>query len=243
MIKQCRFSYSVKFFEKGFKDRWNLIDYTNPNEPCIFIGVYNSNDIEIIKRNSSNKIVFILGADIPNMTKLKGLPNTKFASDKQNIIDLFKLNGMPVIDKVIPLKSFEAFKPFTKGDKIYCYINNHQEGNKVKHKIELLQPAIEHFGLDKFTFGTHGHTQDEVINWYQNSFVNIQLNEYAGFTSALEMAFMGRKSISNNPAPFCLEYKSPNHIIQLIEQEMLNKELDLSVNNYLYTSDEWKITR
>ena len=37
--------------------------------------------------------------------------------------------------------------------------------------------------------------------------------------------------------------KSPNHIIQLIEQEMLNKELDLSVNNYLYTSDEWKITR
>ena len=87
MIKQVKFSDSVKFFEQGFKERWKLEDYTSVNEPCIFVGVYSQKDIEIIKHNRSKKIVFILGADIPNMVRLKGIQNTTFASDKQNIID------------------------------------------------------------------------------------------------------------------------------------------------------------
>lgn len=239
MIKQVKFSDSVKFFEQGFKERWELEDYTSVNEPCIFVGVYSQKDIDIIKQNRSKKIVFILGADIPNMLRLKGIENTTFASDKQNIIDLFKTNNMPVINKIIPLKSFDYFKPTKKGNKIYCYINNFQEGNKRKHKLDLLQPAINYFGEENFIFGTHGHTQKEVREWYKNSFVNIQLNEYAGFTSAIEMANMGRKSISNNPAPFCIPFTDSNSIIEIIKQEMNNKELDYSIKDYLFNDNSW----
>lgn len=239
MIKQCRFSNSVKFFETEFLKLWKLNEYSNINEPALFVGVYNSNDIEIIKNHKSFKIVMILGADIPNMLKLKGLKDTIFASDKQDIIDLFTKNGMPVINQIIALKKFDSFTPKQKGHKIYCYINNYNEGNKIKHRLNLLEPAINYFGNDMFIFGTLGHSKNEVIEWYSKSFINIQLNPMAGFTSALEMAHMGRPSVSNNKAPFCINFTDHNDIIRIIERENNNNELNLSVYKYLDYSNKW----
>jgi hypothetical protein len=239
MIKQVQFSDSVKFFKQGFKDRWGLNDYSRINEPAIFVGVYSTLDIAKIKLHKGKKIVFILGADIPNISHLIGVPNIIWASDKQNILDLYLRYKLPFINEIIPLKSFDIYKQLPKGNKIYCYINNHHVGNKSKHKIQHLQPAIEHFGKDRFIFGVHGNSFEWVRqNWYRESFVNIQLNEMAGFTSAIEMAHMGRRSISNNKAPFCLNWESSKDIIELIEQEQYTP-LDNSVEGYLCQSNQW----
>jgi len=59
-----------------------------------------------------------------------------------------------------------------------------------------------------------------------------------GFATASEMAFMGRKSISNNPAPFGLPFKNENDIIEIIKNEMNNKEL-FKFENYLYIKNDW----
>jgi hypothetical protein len=240
MIKQVQFSDSVKFFKKGFQDKWNLNDYSRINEPAVFVGVYNSLDIAKIKNHKAKKIVFFLGADIPNIPRLIGLPNTVFASDKQNILSIYKSYKMPYIDEIIPLRSFKGFDPCPKGEKIYCYINNNATGNYSKHRLDILQSAVSYFGKDKFIFGTHGHSTDYIIeHWYKQSFINIQLNEMAGFTSALEMAHMGRKSVSNNAAPFCINWETESDIINIISREYQNREMDLTVYNYLAKTNEW----
>lgn len=41
MIKQCRFSNSVKFFEPEFLKLWKLNEYSNINQSAVFVGVYN----------------------------------------------------------------------------------------------------------------------------------------------------------------------------------------------------------
>lgn len=239
MIEQLKFSNSVKFFEQDFKELWGLSDYLDTIKPCVFVGVYSSLDIHLITNHKGYKIVFFLGADIPNIPRLKGLKNTIFASDKQNILNIYKSLDMPYIDLIIPLKDFSEYKPIPKGDKIYCYVNNGNSSNLVKHKVELLKQLIEYFGIDRFIFGVQGHTQDWVKeNWYKESFINIQLNEYAGFTSAIEMAYMGRSSVSNNLAPFCIEYK-PETILDILKREIENKELDNSIENYLCKDNTW----
>lgn len=240
MITQCKFSDSVRFFEQKFLERWGLTRYKNNNDPCVFFGVYSTADVELIKSHTGYKVVIFVGADVPNIQRIKGINNVLYASDKVNILEIYKANKLPYFDKIIPVKDYSEFTPCEKGDKIYVYINNNQEGNKVKHMVGLLEPAINYFGKDKFLFGVHGHTMEEMIEeYYKKSFLNIQLNPYAGFASALEMAYMGRKSVSNNPAPFCINYKTPNSIIEIIKNEMNNKTLDYSVKNYLYEKNDW----
>jgi hypothetical protein len=241
MIEQLKFSQSVKFFEQGFRDVWGLGDYLDSAKPCVFVGVYSSLDLDLITNHKGHKIVFFLGADIPNIPKLKGLKNTIFASDKQNILDIYKSLNMPYLDLIIPLKDFSEYKPTPKGDKIYCYVNNGNASNLTKHKVDLLKESIEYFGIDKFIFGVHGHSSQWVRdNWYTESFINIQLNEYAGFTSAIEMAYMGRKSISNNSAPFCIDFKATS-ILDILKKEIENKDLDYSAENYLCKDNTWLV--
>jgi len=236
-MKQCKFSDSVVFFKKGFFEMWNLKEYTNVNEPCVFFGCYSTLDVQIISNHKTKCIVLFVGADVPNIHRIKHLSNVIFAGDKQNILNLFKEQKVPFIDKIIVSKDYSNFKPVPKGEKIYCYKANSKTYDKFR--LSLLEPAIDYFGVDKFLFGVHGNSMKEMIeNYYKKSFINIQLNPLHGFATASEMAFMGRKSISNNPAPFGLPFKNENDIIEIIKNEMNNKEL-FKFENYLYIKNDW----
>ena len=124
-MKQCKFSDSVKFFKDDFFKMWNLKEYTNDKEPCIFFGCYSTSDVQLINSHKPKKIVFLVGADVPNFHRIDKR-NVIFASDKQNILDLFKQNNVPFIDKIIAVKDYSNFKPVEKGSKIYCYKANSQ---------------------------------------------------------------------------------------------------------------------
>ena len=236
MIRQCKFSDSVKFFKDDFFKMWDLKEYTNVNESSIFFGCYSTLDVQIINAHKGKKIVFLVGADVPNLHRIEKY-NVTFASDKQNILDFFKEKNVPYIDKIISVKDYSNFNPTEKGSKIYVYkANSH---TYEKFKLALLEPAIKYFGEDMFLFGVHGNTMQQMIdNYYKPSFINIQLNPLHGFATACEMAYMGRKSISNNPAPFALHFKTPNDIIELIKKEINNKEM-FKFENYLYTKNDW----
>lgn len=241
-ISSLRFAYSVKFFEEGFRKRWNLGEY-NPNEPTVFVGCYSSSDLAAIASHKGNKIVFLLGGDLGNFEYLKNVFGITFASDKMQIINLYKKAGVRHIEKPIPLKDFSAFKPSTPTDnKIYCYVNQGTPSHLAKHGVNSIKNVIEHFGADAFIFGTHGKTTEQVISdYYKPAFINLQLNVYAGFTSSLEMAHMGRKTISNTKAPFCIPYKSESDIISIIEFEFeFDAPVDFDlIGDYLMEDDSW----
>ena len=228
-FKQLRTSNAIKFFEKGFADKWNLSKYDNINTPAVFFGVYNQDDINAIEEHKGEKILVFAGADIKNYERYKHL---NCISDQY----IFKKN------LIIPVKSFDKFKPTKVGDKIYVYMSTDDDNFKAKFRYDIVLELMNHFGPDNFITGYHGNSIDEMItNYYSKSFINLQLNKDAGFTTALEMAHMGRRSISNYHAPFCLPYKNVDDIIELIEKEKqfigTNVELDLS--GILYDNPNW----
>lgn len=234
-----RFSSAVQFFAEGFRYRWNLKEFS-PNDPAVFFGCYSNSDIESVLGHKSPKIVMLLGADMPNLKHLKHDKSIIFASDKQHNINIFKSENVKFIDAVIPVKDFSLFTPAPKGDKIYCYINQNNQAHINKYTAGMLDKVIQYFGVSKFILGTLGHSQVEVVeNYYKPSFVNLQLNPFAGFTTAIEMAYMGRMSISNSEAPFSIPFKTPNEIINTIinqESEAIKENL---IGNYLCNSDDW----
>jgi hypothetical protein len=217
MFANVKFSNAVKFFEQGFRQRHNSLPY-DVDKPCLFVGCYSTEDFNNIVNHRHPKQVMILGADVPAIDHLK-YHDITFCSDKQLILNIFKDNNLKFINGCIELKDFSNFKPAPLGDKIYCYINRDDEAHKAKHKVELLQHAINYFGKDRFIFGTNGKTEAEVIEDYKQCFINIQLNPFAGYTTALEMAKMGRKSISNTIAPFAIPFTNEQHITNLILEQ------------------------
>jgi len=240
MITRVRFSPAISFFAKGFIERWELTPYYSTNQPCIFIGCYTDADVDLIFQHPKEKIVMLLGGDLPNFDKLKHDKSIRFVSDKRHILNLYKDSGVNYFDGVIPLKTFKGFKPTTKGDKIYIYVNRGTPGHIAKHGLEKHKWLITHFGHDRFIFGVHGKSESEVIrDYYTPSFINLQLNPVAGFTSSLEMAHMGRKTVSNTDAPFAIPFLNENDIICAIENEAKNKDFDSLIGDYLDNSHNW----
>jgi len=247
MIINVRYSAAVSFFAEGFTRRWNLQPY-DANKPALFFGCYSYDDISAVLSHRHPKIVMLLGADMPNLYHLSHDKNVIFASDKRYNLNIFAAAGVRYIDKVIPLKFFSNFNLSPRGTKIYCYINQNTPAHIHKHGAGYLQQLIEHFGADNLILGTHGKTESQVIeHYYRPAFINLQLNPFAGFTSAIEMAHMGRRSVSNSPAPFSIPFSNIDDIIQIIKNEKLNlpdgqagmiNEPDL-IGDYLHHSSDW----
>ena len=61
---QVYFSNGIKFFKEGFMKKWNLKDYTDPNKPSIFLGLYGPQDCQIVKDHKSYEIVSLTGGDM-----------------------------------------------------------------------------------------------------------------------------------------------------------------------------------
>jgi hypothetical protein len=241
MITHCRVAYSVKFFADGFLERWGLVPYSQGQiAPTIFVGAYATTDINAILNHKGKKVVMLLGGDLPNIDKLKHDKSITFVADKKSILEYYSKHGVKFFDGVIPLKDFSEFNQAPKGDKIYCYVNQGTDSHLSKHGVTAIQPVINYFGKDKFIFGTHGKSQSEVIKeYYLPSAVNLQLNQYAGFTSSLEMAHMGRKTISNTKAPFAIPFKTHADIIEAIQTELSTPTHENLIGDYLCMDKQW----
>lgn len=225
---QAYISNTIKFFEQGFKDRWQLKDYEDTQAPAVFVGIYNSEDISRVNNHKGDKILVFTGADINNYRLFK---NENCISDQYTF--KHKL--------IIPIKSYELFKPIPLGEKIYVYMSTNSDGFKAKFRMDIVERLQDHF-KDDILIGYHGNTIEEMIsNYYSKSFINLQLNKDAGFTTALEMAHMGRRSISNYEAPFCVNYKNLDMVVNLINQQKkyIGKAIDLKINDYICNSDKW----
>jgi len=229
---QCHFSYALNLFEVDFRRRWNVTYYTDPFMPALFVGIY-KHDVDVINQHQGFKILMFAGEDIRNAVLL--MPPYKVIATQVIADELLKYNIKADRILNIPFKSYSYYTPHMPGDKIYCYQNRDTVINRNKYVLETLNDISEYF-KGKVIAGYHPHTQGEMIDIYKQCYINLQLNPLAGFTSVLEMAHMGRPSLSNYPAPFCIPYKSTDDIISLIKNY---KSFEYDVNAWLYHSDSW----
>jgi hypothetical protein len=244
MITQSHISSSLIYFHDVFRSKWNLSAYTNPEAPALFVGFYNHTDISLFNNHKGFKLALFGGADMPNVGRLKG--NFKIVVDQFSYTHRLKKYYSGKIDKFIRVawKDYSGFDPAPLGDKIYCYQNQMTEGNKAKYFYKELQRITEYFGPSMVIIGYHGKPMEYVKEqYYSNAFVNVQLNPMAGFTTSLEMAHMGRVSISNYQAPFCRGFSSIVDAIAYIRkvknQPPDPKEVHQQAKDFVVSTNEW----
>jgi hypothetical protein len=211
-------------FEDGFLKKWNLVPYTDPNSPCVFLDISNSHTREMIARHKSLAIVIWGGGDTSEenadfVGRLKHAVTPVYGPFKVMMQEFGHVNW---VDKVLALKSYKDFAPVTLGDKIYFYSGDDSDFKKKYYGLPYLEPVIDYFGRDRFIIAIRGNE----INWlrdnfYSKSFVSVRINPWAGATTMWELGHMGIKTICNmtNSAPCAIAYRSVEDIINAIKQE------------------------
>lgn len=236
MIKQCHISPALDFFAKGFRERWGLSEYYDKGAPALFVGMYFTADIELLNNHKGPKKVLFGGADIPNARRLNASVKIVANQYTGELIRNYCSNPLEIAQ--VAFKDYSAYQPVPLGDKIYCYQSSDNEGNRKKYRYDLLQQVISHFGKEKVIVGYHGHSEEEMREIYRQCFINLQFNPQAGFTSALEMAHMGRRSISNHPTPFSLPFNYFSDIVKAIEKISPSPDLVSAAARKFLTQDK-----
>lgn len=204
-------------FGKPFRSRWGLGQYTNPDAPAIFIGLYRDEDIRAFENHRGFKAVMFCGQDVRN-ARLATDCIIITGSNMYSIIE----QQVPVQDKriVLPMRSFDHLKPVPLGDKVYIYMGSGtSSGNHFSP--DIVEQLEQHFGIDTIIRGVQGKPLEYVIdNYYRQAAVNVQMNPTGGFTTAVEMAYLGRWTLGNSNARFCKPWDTVAQLISLIELEL-----------------------
>ena len=235
MIEQVKFSDGVRFFEAGFCKRWGVKPYFDINKSCLFAGVYTERDVDIINNHKGLKIIWNTGRirDIFNMINPRDV-----VIMESSIIDHSLIKGKYKTKKTrIQIKDFSMFKPNPLGDSIYCYLGS--ESSKYIMGYDLIQEIKKETNF-KIIEGYLGHHIEYVKKeYYDKCFVNIKPNIVGGITTAVELAYMGRFTISDAKAPFCIN--SLDNILSLIDQESkkIGTTQDPVIGDYFNTGEEW----
>jgi hypothetical protein len=238
MIEQIKFFHSVQEFEKGFRERWNLLPYHDTNKPCYFAGATKPHEIDFINNHKGLKIVWSPGRVRECLLKLdKSCILHRWA----NIVDYSLLIGKyKIVQATIEIKDYSMFKPVPLGTKVYTYL-----GRKDMRDLYGGQEIDELKKICRFEIieGYKGHTMEWVKeNYYNNCFIHFKPAVIGGSTSATELALMGRKTLSNDPEKIYTPYASIEQANEIIENEAKNIGLTrLSVlhPDFFDTGYEW----
>jgi hypothetical protein len=216
-IKQLCVDSHGLFFKEGLKNRYNLQEYLDINEPTLFFGVCSDN-VSVINSHKGFKLVHCI------------TPKDEWSLNLLDRQNLYVFYG-PHIDKNLNLntkeieiefKDYSLFKPNELNNKIYCYMRD-----KIEFKYDIISEVQRNIDYE-IIFGGIGVELSTYINienlkeeYYDKCFLNLNLSEKHGFVTVRELGLMGRKTIMNTPYyfPSIIKYNNVDHIIELINLE------------------------
>lgn len=99
MIKQHHISGSIQTYAPAIKLIYQTNDYVDPEQDCVFWGVYCQKDINLILKHQGKKIVIFTGGDILKinhsvLNKLNSLHSIAFVVSSQSLIDYLRGQGV-----------------------------------------------------------------------------------------------------------------------------------------------------
>lgn len=237
----------IAFMEDMIKIH-GLEPYHNDWEPAFFYGMMTENDVQMLQKNKSLKVIIWIGTDI----NMHGNINVKRAR-YQRIQQLSKvrhlaissfiknsLNSLSMPFKFVPFMgvNFDLYKPITKGPCIYLYTALCAESY---YGYEIYSRLLEKYKDITFIitcckyyydqlirdgkplkYNIKCYDKEELINKiYPQCFLGLRLTNHDGLAGTVqELGLLGIKSIHNGESPSSLNYKTYDDVCVLIENEM-----------------------
>jgi len=234
---------SIEFFKKGFMDRWGLKEYYDNEKPLVIFGYHSQK--HIYENHKGYKLIIpSTPYDIPNFQNLTNHKKTIYCSDKiENTPEeiIFK-------NETIEIKDYGIFKPNVLGNKIYYYSgfkNGWSEAwgvdliKEIQKNIDFEIITTQH--LEKKDFFNVKYLKE---NYYDKTFLNLNLSRENGMTTVREMGLMGRKTITIRKKRHynyhcIINCDSIDDIIETINEESKKiGTIQSSINSHT-VGDEW----
>lgn len=196
-FEQAILGRTIQFFEKGFMDRWGFKEYYDSEKPAVFFGLEG-----LHKKYENHKGYKIYLPSTPEeCMSLKRLKNHEKTILLWGDTEVHKeINFLKYTSDIVELKDYSIFKPNIIGDKIYYYsgFKNGWSGHWGESVIKEIQKNID------FELITTNHNNIKEYydidslktNYYDKTFLNLNLSENNGMTTVIEMGLMGRKTIT-----------------------------------------------
>lgn len=249
-IKQIFISPVLTYFLEGLKHRWNLFDYYDMDAPCLFFGCF-SNQSNIDNHNGYKILIFASHTD-PNwfesIQKYENLivsHHSKFSPPPNVKTKFLSEQGIG-----FEIKDYSDYTPTQLGNKIYCYYGS--EDRKGEFHIPMVESISKKIPFEIiYGFVKENElikSKEEMINIYQDCFLNINFNLGKGLTTVAEMAFMGIKTLANNKRHLtkhwdCMidcDVTDETQIISLIMEESKKIGFIQKSINIHEVGDEWQ---
>ena len=248
-FNQCHVAPQVGFFRKEFMKRWNFKLYTDVNAPAVFFGIVGQD--KLINDHKGPKILITAGpADLPDWGIVKNRENLFLLSAVDTLIEHIP-SDIIFKREMIEMKDFSAYKPNVLGDKIYVYTGFDNGWICNSQLINELQPFLSY----ELIYTKHNSINDYYDlkylkeNYYDKSFMCINMTAGHGMTTVRELALIGRKtamnpinydnSFSKASLPFELNH-STKGLAKVIEKEAKKiGTIQPSINLHTQTDDQW----
>lgn len=218
---------TISFFKQGFIEKWNLKDYYDKNKPLIFFGFFNLKNI-YENHNSYKLIIPSTPKDVPDFRTLKNNKKTILLINREKYPNYYIPEDVVVKDLTIEIKDYSLYKPNILGDKIYFYSgfkngwSNHWGEDTIKEIQKNINfEIITTSHINKSDMYSEKYLKE---NFYDKTFLNLNLSKENGMTTVREMGLMGRKTITmrkNNYYEYSciINCESIEEIIKNIQKE------------------------
>jgi len=215
-ITQAYVSKSIADFP--FHRIYQLDDYNNTEEPCVFFGAYRYEDIQLINNHKGKTLVFWTGQDALDHSGFF-IKECEHVTAHPKVYNKLKTE-FENIKLVSPASFLNEAKPQKLWHKIYAYCPS---SAAEYHGSEILSrlPYEICIGLGDIPQNQWRERGDE---FYKDIFVGLCLSEFAGGgTSIIEMGLRGIAVITNVfTLPNCIPWTDTDDVIRKIEAEKVH---------------------
>jgi len=196
-IQQTRISKSVHDFP--FKETYKLVEYENQDEPCVFFGCYNPEDLETIRNHRGLGVIWWCGQDALTFKDWISLdlPNIFHITERKNVKTYMDWSCIDC--KLTPITDLGIKgEPMERGDRIFAYA---PASSPQYHGIKIIN-ELKSMGYD-ILVGDGSVNQADwragVCNdYYSQCYMGLVLSPFAGGgASIIEMGLRGIPCITN----------------------------------------------
>lgn len=217
-ISQVCFGHNMSYFEKGLVNRWNLKPYTDPTLPTLFFG--SAGLLDVIQNHKGFGLIYPVDQTEVRLNGINPIKNIVILDRPLSKIT----NAWNKYKGEFQIKDYTLYKPNPLGDFIYLYFMPWHTSPIISPLLNIIQNETKYKIIGYPSFPSHNNFIPEKElkqDYYDKCFVNLNLTEANGLTTTIELAMMGRKTISNIDIDYkCLiSYDSIESILNLIEIE------------------------
>lgn len=212
-IDQAYISASVSDF--NWQKRFNLRQYYDSEQPCLFIGMYSEKDIKAVTAHNDIAVIKWCGYDSKMVTDFEPLKadNIRHITIHPKVQHRLKRKGIKA--KLIqPYLVDENIYQGKSGRKVFAYCppttNNY-------HRSDIIKKLSKQFSIIRGDGSIsqpewHGGKKYKV---YNRCYIGLVLNNYAGGLSTIhELMLQGKYCITNVAnSPNCLKWKTIDDIV------------------------------